>query len=234
LGRLEQAVYNTLNSSGKALPLKEIFAGVKQRLPDRCDDSLIPCPYCKQKHPRWHHDTQWALQKLKVQHLVRRVRRGYWQALKPQEVTAQVPISAIPTEPESLHENLKTKIKDIGEVLGKQCHVEFSAAPYLYDVVWREVEGLPPSHVFEVQDKGSLNGALAKLQHAKDIWRPKLFLVVVEERDRTKVDLLLKPYLQGTFHRIAAETSILTREMVEQIHQVATAHRDVIRRFIED
>lgn len=61
-----------------------------------------------------------------------------------------------------------------------------------------------------------------------DSWRPKLFLVVTEERDKTKVDLLLKPYLQGTFHRIASETSILTREAVEQIHLMATAHRNII------
>lgn len=130
MGRLEQAVYATLNASGKALPLKDIFAGVKSRLPDRCDDSLFPCPYCKQKHPRWHHDTQWALQKLKQQHLVRWVRRGYWQASKPQETSGQLPAPEIaPESPESLHKILKSKIREIGEILGKQCHMEFSAAP---------------------------------------------------------------------------------------------------------
>jgi len=153
---------------------------------------------------------------------------------RPQETSAQVPVPEIAESPESLRKILKSKIREIGEILGKQCRMEFSAAHYLYDVVWMEVDGLPPSHVFEVQDKGSLTGALAKLQHARDIWRSKLFLVATEERDRAKVDLLLKPYLQGTFHRIARETSILTREMVEQIHQVTTTHRDIIRQFIED
>jgi len=234
MGRLEQAVYDTLSSAKRPLHLKGIFAGVRERAQDLCDDSIFPCPYCNQKHPKWQHDAQWALQKLKHKQLVKRAGRGYWQALKLEEVPKERVVTEAPTAPESLHESLKSKIKEIGEVLGKQCHVEFSAAPYQYDVVWKEVEGLPPSHVFEVQDKGSLNGALSKLQHARDIWRPRLFLVVTGEKDRDKVNLLLRPYLQGTFHRIASETTILTPEMVDSIHGVATAHREIIRRFIED
>jgi len=158
----------------------------------------------------------------------------YEQAMKPEQTPGQRQVPEGPTAPESPHEHLKFKIKEIGEVLGKKCHVEFSAAPYSYDVVWKEVEGLPPSHVFEVQDKGSLNGALSKLQHARDIWRPKLFFVITGEKDRSKVDLLLKPYVQGTFHRIAGETLVLTPEVVDQIHTVLMGHTEVLRRFIED
>lgn len=227
-------MYETLRSANKPLHLKEIYAGAKERVPDLCDDSVVPCPYCKQNHPKWQHDARWYLTRLKHRRLVKGAGRGYWQALEAGEMPEAGPVTPLPAPRESLHESLKSKIKEIGEVLGKQCHVEFSAAPYQYDVVWKEVEGLSPSHVFEVQDKGSLNGALSKLQHARDIWRPRLFLVVTGEKERSKVDLLLRPYLQGTFHRIASETTILTPETVDQIHEVAAAHRDVIRRFIED
>ena len=234
MGRLEQAVYDVLSSAGKALSLKEIFAGVKERVPDLCDDSIIPCPYCKQNHPKWHHKVQWGLTGLRLKGLLNRVSRGHWQALGQEQQVREETIPEPATPPESLHNVMKTKIKDIGEVLGKQCHVEFQSPPYLYDVVWKEVEGLPPSHVFEVQDKGNLNGALSKLLHARDIWRPRLFLVVTGERDRGKVELLLKPYLSGTFHRIASETLILTPETVDEIHRVATAYKEIIARFIEE
>jgi hypothetical protein len=94
-------------------------------------------------------------------------------------------------------------LKGIGDILGKQVRFEYHARPYIYDVVWKDVEGLPPSHVFEVQDRGSVNGAFAKLQHAKDIWKPRLFLVVTGEKDRNKISQLLQPYWQGAFHRLA-------------------------------
>jgi putative lipoic acid-binding regulatory protein len=112
--------------------------------------------------------------------------------------------------------------------------VEYPAPPYVYDVVWKEVEGLPrPCHVFEVQDKGSVDGALAKLQHARDIWKPRLFLVVTGEKDRKKVDLLLKPFLDGTFHGISRDTTVLNAEVVDEIHDGLDRHREVIRHFLE-
>jgi len=138
--------------------------------------------------------------------------------------------------PESPHESLKSKIMQIGEVLGKKYHVEFPLDNYQYDVVWKEIEGLLPSHVFEVQDKGNVDLALSKLQHAQHKWRPTggLFFVVTEEKDRNKVDLLLRPYLEGTFHKIAGRTIVLTPDVVDQIHATIIAHAEVVRRFIED
>ena len=158
--------------------------------------------------------------------------------MKPEETPEPprpVP-EARPARPETPHDRLKSKIKEIGEVLGKKCHMEFREGPYEYDVVWKEIEALQPSHVFEVQDKGNVDSALSKLQHAQHIWRPTggLFIVVTEEKDRNKVDLLLKPHLQGTFHKIAGKILVLMPEVVDQIHATTMAHAEVIRRFIED
>jgi len=144
---------------------------------------------------------------------------------------------APPLEPyvgERRHEELKRKIKEIGEILGKYPAAEFHSAPYVYDVVWKDAEGLPrPSHVFEVQDKGSVDLALAKLQHARDMWRPKLFLVVTGESDRNKVDLLLRPYLQGAFHGISRDTRVFTGEVIDDLHGPFTEHRDAVIEFVE-
>jgi putative lipoic acid-binding regulatory protein len=144
------------------------------------------------------------------------------------------PPSPPPIGEESIHRTLKRKIKEIGSILGRFAKEEYPAQPYIYDVVWKEIEGLPrPCHVFEVQDKGAVDGALAKLQHARDIWKPKLFLVVTGEKDRKKVDLLLKPFLDGTFHGISKDTIVLTAETVDDIYKGLTAHKEVIKDLLE-
>jgi hypothetical protein len=237
LNRLEQATYETLNSSDAPLHVRDICMGVKQRVPDLCDDSILPCTYCKQKHPLWQHKVMWALQKLKHRGLVESPRRGYWKVKEPVQLEREAaPVASIvePKPAESLHEVLKYKIKEIGEILGKQTHTEFPTPPYVYDVVWKEIEALLPSHVFEIQDKGSVNGALSKLQHARDVWRAKLFLVVTGERDRAKVDLLLRPLWQGAFHKISGQTLVLTPDEIEDVHRVLSSYRDVIRRFTQE
>ena len=151
-------------------------------------------------------------------------------------VGTQPPSTQLPPEEgEHVHESLKRKIKEIGEILGRYAKEEYTAKPYVYDVIWKDDEGLPrPSHVFEVQDKGAVDAALAKLQHARDMWRPRLFLVVTGEKDRKKVDILLGPFLEGTFHAIRRYTSVLTGEAIDEIYQALNSHREVIRQFLEE
>jgi predicted RNA-binding protein len=135
---------------------------------------------------------------------------------------------------ERRHEELKRKIKEIGETLGKYATAEFHSTPYIYDAIWKDTAGLPrPGHVFEVQDKGSVDSALAKLQHARDTWRPKLFLVVTGESDRNKVDALLRPFLQGTFHGISRDTEVLTGQVIDDLHKAFTEHRTAIAAFVQ-
>ena len=153
------------------------------------------------------------------------------------EGTREVAVETTPAgevREESLHKSLKRRLKEIGEILGRYAKEEHAASPYVYDVVWKETEGLPrPSHVFEVQDKGAVDSALAKLQHARDMWRPKLFLVVTGERDRKKVDMLLKPFLEGTFHGISRDTTVVMGGEVEEMHRALSGHREVMRQFLE-
>lgn len=228
---LQKVVYEVLQKSAVSMQLKDIYASVKQAAPHLCDDTVYPCPYCKQKHPLWQHKTAWAIQYLKGKKLTHSPKRGFW------EVTTKVvvePPTLPPTEGESVHKSLKRKIKEIGLILGKHAKEEYPAPPYVYDVVWKEIEGLPrPCHVFEVQDKGAVDGALAKLQHARDIWKPKLFLVVTGEKDKKKVDMLLKPFLEGTFHGISKETTVLTAEVIDGIYKGLDEHREVISQFLE-
>ncbi|MEM2435581.1 MAG: winged helix-turn-helix domain-containing protein [Nitrososphaerota archaeon] len=231
--RIMQAVYEALSSSGEALHTSKIFDMVKGMAPDLCDDSVVPCPYDGQNHPKWKHDAHWALQDLKMRGLVERVGRGLWRIAKPIQPQPQPFLERRVIETGE-HERLKMLIKDIGEILGKYVELEYRDRPYVYDVVWKEIDALPPSHVFEIQDRGNVDAALAKLQHARDIWKCKLFLVVTGERDRTKVKQLLEPYWRGAFHRLARYISVLNPQEVEEIHNVFTFYREVIKSFLEE
>jgi hypothetical protein len=136
--------------------------------------------------------------------------------------------------PKPPHDTLKRKIKEIGEILGRYAKEEYTARPYIYDVIWKDIEGLPrPSHVFEVQDKGAVDSALAKLQHARDIWKPNLFLVVTGERDRRKINMLLEPFFEGAFHSLRKDTIVLTAEAINDIHHAFSEHKEVIGHFLE-
>lgn len=228
---LQKVVYEVLQKSAVPMQVKDIYASVKALVPHLCDDTVYPCPYCKQKHPLWQHKTAWALQHLKGKKLAYSPKRGFWEVVTKVMVEPLTPPS---TEEESVHKSLKRKIKEIGLILGKYAKEEYPAPPYVYDVVWKEIEGLPrPCHVFEVQDKGAIDGALAKLQHARDIWKPRLFLVVTGEKDRKKVEVLLKPFLDGTFHGISKDTIVLTAEIVDEIYKGLDTHKEVIRDFLE-
>ena len=176
---------------------------------------------------------------LKVAGLINKVSGGYWQSIRGAGTSVPVerPPEVPPVEPwidVSVHEGIKLKLKEIGEILGKHCELEFRERPYVYDVVWSDSQGLPPSHVFEVQDKGQINGALSKLQHALG-WFPcqeRLFIVVTGERDRRKVEALLRPFLAGTFHKISRHTTVLTPEEVGNIHECVLVHQEVLKRLL--
>jgi len=121
----------------------------------------------------------------------------------------------------------------VGEILGKCSQKEFHEGPYIYDVIWRDFPEAPrASHVFEVQDKGNLIEALAKLQHAKDIWGSKLFLIVTGEKDRRRLRQLVDPLLSGTFHRLRRELTVLGPEDMEELYEVLSKQREIFKQFL--
>ena len=133
------------------------------------------------------------------------------------------------------HERLKELLRQLGDILGHYPQAEFHEAPYIYDVVWKTFQqSTRPGLVFEVQDKGNLIEALAKLQHAKDAWGSRLFLVITGERDRRRIELLVAPLLRGTFHRLARELVVLSPEQVENLFRSLDQNRDLLRRLLPE
>ncbi len=133
------------------------------------------------------------------------------------------------------HKAAKCMLKDIGEMMGKTVYQELKEGPYRYDVVWKDSDSkdMSPSHVFEIQDKGNLDSALAKLQHAKDKWPAKLFIVVAREKDRSRLDKMLEPYWLGTFHMLRGRVMAMTADEVRKVHKCFTSHKATIKAFME-
>jgi hypothetical protein len=161
-------------------------------------------------------------------------RRGgrHLESLEGEEKPRRDTIEAIPPRP---HEHLKELLRQVGDILGYYPEIEFHEPPYVYDVVWKTFQQAPrPAFVFEVQDKGNLIEALAKLQHAKDTWGSRLFLAVTGERDRKRIEKLVAPLLTGTFHRLARDLALLSPEQIERLYEPLNQNRDLIRKLLQE
>ena len=125
------------------------------------------------------------------------------------------------------HRELTDMLIELGKLFGKYPEKEYKSVPYVYDVVWKEVRIGNPTKVFEIQHKGVLDSALAKLKHAYDIWHADLFLVITRHKDKEKAKLLL----QGTFHGIESITTIIQPEEIEEMYAFKKKFSELERRL---
>jgi len=123
------------------------------------------------------------------------------------------------------HGNIQQMLLDIARVLGYHAQSEFE----YYDVVWRASESSPRlSHVFEVQHKGNIDSALAKLKRAYEAQRSKTFLVVASERDTNRANKNMSQARTGAFHEIGRATVILSFEQLNRLHRALTSVEDLL------
>jgi len=189
---------------------------------------------------RWKNEINWSKYNLVQNAELHREPRGIWRITEKgierlrKEGLLVEEISPPPIPPElKLHQQVQTQLEEIGRIFGKHVKKEHHEAPYTYDVIWKDVEWLPRiTHAFEVQDKGNLIEALAKLKHAHDSWGSHLFLIVTGEKDRRKLDQILEPHFMGTFHEIATVTTVFSPEEVGEIYEFLSRFKKVIERFL--
>jgi hypothetical protein len=133
--------------------------------------------------------------------------------------------------PEQLtHGDIQQMLLDIGRVLGYHAQSEFD----YYDVVWRASETSPRlSHVFEVQHKGNIDAALAKLKRAYEAQRSKPYLVVASERDTNRAHRNMSQARTGAFHEIGRATVILSFEQLNRLHRALTSVEDLLKDIFE-
>jgi hypothetical protein len=128
------------------------------------------------------------------------------------------------------HVEVQQMLLDIGRILGHHAQSEFE----YYDVVWRASEASPRlSHVFEVQRKGNLDAALAKLKRAYEAQRSKPFLILTSERDTNRAEKQMNEARTGAFHEIGQVTTILSFEQLGRLHRALTSVEDLLKEIFE-
>lgn len=128
------------------------------------------------------------------------------------------------------HVDAQLMLCEIGRVLGYHAQAEYD----YYDVVWRKGADSPRlSHVFEVQRRGSLDGALAKLKRAYDAQRSKPFLIVFSERDTKRAFRQLSAAGTGPFHEIGSAATIFSFEQLRRLHRALTSVEDTLGHLFE-
>lgn len=128
------------------------------------------------------------------------------------------------------HADIQQMLIDIGGALGYHAAAEFD----YYDVVWRaDADSQRLSHIFEVQRKGNVDAALAKLKRAYAAQRSKPFLVVASERDTNRAQTQLSLARTGAFHEIGRVTTILSFAQLHRLHGALTSVADLLALIFE-
>ena len=118
---------------------------------------------------------------------------------------------------------------EIGRVLGFYAQAEFE----YYDVVWRESRNVPRlSHVFEVQHKGNIDSAFAKLKRAYDTQRSRPFLILTSERDSNRAARSINPAQTGAFHELETVLTVLSFEQIRLLHRSLNSISDILPHFL--
>ena len=128
-------------------------------------------------------------------------------------------------EGELSHGEIQKMLVEIGESLGYDAETEFE----FYDVVWRENRKSPRlSHVFEVQSKGNIDSAFAKLKRAYSAQRSKTFLVLTSERNLNRA----RKSLEREFQDLENAVRILTFAQVNAVSQSLKNIGEILREFL--
>ncbi len=169
------------------------------------------------EHKYWKKAVQKAGRSLDESNLIRR-ERGNWSLTEMgrksvERETAGFILSTAGIENELLsHKQIQQILLEIGEILGYYGETEFN----YYDVIWRETPNNQRlSHVFEVQSRGNLDSAFAKLKRAYEAQRSKIFLILSSERDTNRA----QKSLSREFLELENVLIILSFVELKKIHE---------------
>jgi 23S rRNA pseudoU1915 N3-methylase RlmH len=181
------------------------------------------------KNINWRKAVQKAGRNLDEKSYLKR-NRGLWTITEKGKEAARAETSSFtlpnPKVESTTHLGIQELVVEIGFFLGFHAEIEFE----YYDVVWREKpHSARLSHIFEVQSKGNIDSAFAKLKRAYQIQRTKPFLIVSSERDLNRA----RQSLTREFQDIETAVTILTFVQVKHIHRNLKAISEVLPKFLE-
>lgn len=181
-----------------------------------------------EQNPQWRSAVQKAGKVLDDNGYLRR-RQGFWQITNKgleivEEETLEFTLTKMAAQ-QTTHGDIQTMLVEIADSLGFYAETEFE----YYDVVWREKKAAPRlSHVFEVQSKGNLDSAFAKLKRAYEAQRTKPFLIISSERDLNRA----RKSLSREFQDIEAAIRIFSFAQIKQVHQNLQTVGEIIKEFL--
>ena len=180
------------------------------------------------RNKSWRNAVQKAGKILDEQNLIER-ERGNWTITERGKNEAAKETSGFTltiSQTKNLsHTNIQAMLMEIGESLGFYAETEFE----FYDVIWRETaKSQRLSHIFEVQSKGNIDSAFAKLKRAYQAQRTKPFLVITSERDLNRA----RKSLSREFQDIETVVTILTFAQIKQVHQNLKNIAEIIKEFL--
>jgi hypothetical protein len=233
--RIELPVLQELAAIGGAEDVRFLYDRLVAYFPQLGDAEVHAL---KNGHrPQWRRLVQRAGRELDLRREIER-QRGLWsltergrrRLAEEGQSFALTETAGGACEDELTHGEVQRMLCDVGRVLGYAAQVEFD----FYDVVWRETPESPRlSHVFEVQRRGNVDAALAKLKRAHDAQRSKPFLVLASERDTNRAARQLSEARTGPFHEIGRVTTILSFEQLRLLHRSLTSVEDILSRLFE-
>jgi hypothetical protein len=235
VARLELPILQELAATGGTDDVRFLYDRLAAYFPHI--NGATPAPTRDDR--RWRRHVQQAGRELDDRRLIER-RRGLWTitAQGRRRVEEEAPSFSFEVEPEPAahlaaeglsHGDVQQMLIDIGRALGRHAEKEFD----YYDVVWRDAGSSPRiSHVFEVQRKGNVDAALAKLKRAYESQRSKPFLVVASERDTNRAQLQMSLARTGPFHEIGSVTTVLSFEQLRRLHRALASVADLLPEFI--
>lgn len=235
--RLELPILQELVATGGADDVRFLYARLVGYFPQMNGEAPRESA---REDARWRRHVQTAGRALDEKRQVER-RRGLWtitQQGRRRVADEAASFSFVAEETQAAphgstaltHGEVQQMLADVGRVLGYDAEVEFE----YYDVVWREDEKSPRlSHVFEVQRKGNVDAALAKLKRAYESQRSKPYLVVANERDTNRAQLQMSLAETGAFHEIGRVATILSFEQLHRLHHALTSVEDLLTHLRE-
>jgi hypothetical protein len=225
-GRLEVPILQEILAIGGEERTKLLYPRLAPYFPQLTNEDLRARTNARKS--RWKVLVQRAGARLVAKGELKRA-RGRWALTDAgrQRAEAEIMLPEVShhSSKRASHREIQLMLVEIGQMLGKHAEKEYQR----YDVVWRESDLSPRlSHVFEVQVKGKIESALAKLKHAYDTQRSKPFLVISDERDERRAREFLRPYLSGSFHEIGAVTTVLGVEQIGRMHRALDSIKSIL------
>jgi hypothetical protein len=223
---IETPILQELLATGGSDDVRFLYERLIAYFPQISDKEIQEIKNGANQH--WRKAVQKAGKVLDEKNFIKRT-RGFWSITEKGKAVAEAETSGFTLtktrNKEITHLSIQEMLVEIGESLGFYAEIEFE----YYDVIWREnARSQRISHVFEVQSKGNIDSAFAKLKRAYQNQRSKPFLVISSERDSNRAG----KSLSHEFQDVESSLTILSFAQVKKVHQNIKNIAEILKEFL--